>query len=325
MLRVEKRRHSKILGCGSCLPYAVCKSTTIDDSYTLKSDQVGVRKDICSRHVTIDSQTTSELASIASLRAMKAASKDRHEVDAIIVGTSTPDQWSPNVGCLIQRRLGMKGQPAIQIAAGSSGFLAALKVAQTFVESGDAECALVVGADVMTAVLEEDDCLGRSLYGDGAGAVIVGKSDQRCMSTVTLSTGAPNPWTLAVPVRRGGGASTVDVDRFCSPLAAPTFSASASAKELMMVALEELGMTHRELEWIVPQQTTRDQLQQLSQALEISMDRFILTYEHHKNALAASVPLALDVATADGRIRSGTWGLLLAVGECYGGAVILKL
>jgi 3-oxoacyl-[acyl-carrier-protein] synthase-3 len=241
------------------------------------------------------------------------------DVDLICVGTTTPDQVFPNVACLLQQRLGIKGPPAIQVEAACAGFIYALSVADKFIRLGDAKCALVIGADTFTRLLDWSDRDTCVLFGDGAGAIVLKAAEQGGVLSTRIHANGEHADLLFYP--------TGPSKKF-NPLVVNQAATHMRGGELFRVAVNTMGnLVHEtlranhidstQIDWLIPHQANLRIIQAVAKKLDIPMERVIVTVQDHGNTSAASVPLALDHAVKDGRVKPGQLVLM----EAFGGGL----
>jgi 3-oxoacyl-[acyl-carrier-protein] synthase-3 len=312
--------YSRIAGTGHYAPTRVLTNIELEKMVDTTDEWIRSRSGIERRHIAEPTQTTADLAEQASLAAMAAAGVTPGDIDFIVVGTTTPDLVFPNVGCLLQDRLGVHGCPAFSLEAACSGFIYALSVADKFVSSGQAKCALVVGAETLSRITDWSDRSTCVLFGDGAGAVIL-KPDSRpgIISTHLRADGRYKDLLTAksgVSVQPSGDALR------------DGFNVRMSGNEIFKVAVKSLEsivdetlaankLDRSEIDWLIPHQANMRIIQATAKRLGMSMDKVVLTIQEYGNTSAASVPMALDVAVRDGRIQRGQMLLL----EAFGGGL----
>ena len=317
--------YARIAGTGSYLPGdPVSNDDLVRRGIDTSDEWVMTRTGIRSRHLATAEVGSSDLALVASERAIEAAGCEADEIDLVIVATSTPDYIFPSTAALLQSKLGIRnGGPAFDVQAVCSGFVYALTVAEKFIRSGSHKRALVVGAEVFSRILDWSDRGTCVLFGDGAGAVVLEASEQPGIVASALHADGSHHPILCVP---GGVASgQVIGDPFLRMDGQAVFK--FAVKVLGDVAHEVLDMAGAEVasvDWLIPHQANIRIIQSTAKRLGISMDKVITTVEQHGNTSAASIPLALDLAVRDGRIQRGHRVVIEGVGGgfTWGAALI---
>jgi 3-oxoacyl-[acyl-carrier-protein] synthase-3 len=257
------------------------------------------------RHLAAASQTTCDLAEAAARRAMQAAGVGPSDIDFIALGTTTPDQVFPNTACLVQARLGIAGPPAIQVEAACTGFIYALSIADKFIRLNEAKCALVIGAECLSRLVDWNDRGTCVLFGDGAGAVVLGASEQPGILSTHLHANGAHADLLFYPT----GPSRKHHDGVSRQTAihmqgAEVFKVAVNKlAEIVEETLAAKGLERSDIDWLVPHQANLRLIQATAKKLRFPMERVIVTVGEHGNTSAASVPLALDVGIRDGRIK----------------------
>jgi 3-oxoacyl-[acyl-carrier-protein] synthase-3 len=281
---------------------------------------IRTRTGIERRHVASEEETTSQLAAIAARRAMEMAGVTAADIDFVAVGTTTPDLVFPNAATLVQRALGIHDTPAFGLESACSSFVYALSVADKFVRLGEAKCALVIGAECLTRLLDWNDRSTAVLFGDGAGAVILKPSEEPGIVTTLVSADGQYVDLLKFPygvssgfaaLRAGAPGGIVMRGSEVFKLAVNTLS------RLVDRTLAKGGVDRSEIDWLVPHQANLRIIQAAAKKLELPMSQVVVTVQDHGNTSAASIPLALDVAVRDGRIKRGQMLLL----ETFGGGL----
>ena len=314
--------YSRVAGTGSYLPQKVITNHDLEKMVDTTDEWIRTRTGIERRHIAADGETTVDLAEHAARRALEAAGVAPTEVDFIAFGTTTPDLVFPNCGTLLQKRLGCRGVPAFSLETACAGFMYALSIADKYVRCGEARRALVIGAETLSRITDWSDRGTAVLFADGAGAVLLEPSS----APGVLSTHLHSDGEYHDLLYCGSGVSR----GFGSKLAI-----SMTGSEVFKIAVTKLGQVVDEtlaanglertaLDWLVPHQANIRIIQATARKLEIPMERVIVTVQEHGNTSAASVPLALDVAVRDGRIRRGELLLLEAFGGgfTWGSALI---
>jgi 3-oxoacyl-[acyl-carrier-protein] synthase-3 len=323
--------YSRILGTGSYLPPERVSNQTLagrllERGVETSDDWIFARTGIRARHFAAPDVTTSELALRASERAIEAAGVDPQSIDLIIVATSTPDFVFPSTACLLQAKLGIKnGGVAMDMQAVCSGFVYALATADNLIRSGAYRTALVVGAETFSRILDFTDRTTCVLFGDGAGAVILGASDEPGIVSTVLHADGSHAGILCVPGNVNAG--LIDGSAFLHMDGQAVFKLAVNVLE--KVAVEALGkadMTASQIDWLIPHQANIRIMQSTCRKLGLPAERMVVTVDEHGNTSAASIPLALDVAVRDGRIRPGQHVMLEAVGGGFTwGAAIARM
>ncbi|MBZ0131582.1 MAG: ketoacyl-ACP synthase III [Rhodocyclaceae bacterium] len=317
--------HARITGTGSYLPHLALSNTDLVKRGVDTSDEwIVERTGIRSRHIAAAGQMASDLAVEASLSAIAAAGISAEKIDLIILATSTPDYIFPSTACLLQSKLGISGAAAFDVQAVCSGFIYALTVAEKFINSGSHRCALVVGTEVFSRILDWNDRGTCVLFGDGAGAVILEASEEPGILASALHADGAHHGILEVPGNvcdgKVVGLPFVKMD---GP-AVFKFAVRVLA-EVAREVLDRAGMDDAALDWLIPHQANIRIIQSTAKKLGLAMDKVITTVDRHGNTSAASIPLALDVAVRDGRIKPGQTLMLEGVGGGFTwGAVVLK-
>ena len=304
--------HSRITGTGSYLPAKVITNHELEKMVDTTDEWIRTRTGIERRHVAADGETTVDLAEHAARRALEAAGVAPADVDFIAFGTTTPDLIFPNCGVLLQHRLGCYGGPAFSVETACAGFMYALSIADKYVRCGEAKRALVVGSETLSRITDWNDRATAVLFADGAGAVVLEPSAA--------------PGVLSTHLHADGRYSEM---LYCSSGVSRGFSGKLAilmtGNEVFKVAVTKLGQAVDEtlaanglertaLDWLVPHQANIRIIQATARKLDLPMERVIVTVQEHGNTSAASVPLALDVAVRDGRIKRGELLLLEAFG-----------
>jgi 3-oxoacyl-[acyl-carrier-protein] synthase-3 len=304
---------SRILGTGSYLPPRVMSNDDFAKRLETSDAWIRERTGIRERHIADESQTSSDLALQAARRALEAAGVAASELDLVIVATSTPDYVFPSTACLLQAKLGVKGSAAFDVQAVCSGFVYALATADSFIRSGNHKKALVVGAEVFSRILDWNDRGTCVLFGDGAGAVVLGASDKPGIHASVLRADGSHAGMLSVPGNINRGAIAGSPFLQMDGQAVFKFAVRVleeSARETAAKAGISLG----EVDWLIPHQANVRILEAVARKLELPREKLVVTVDHHGNTSAASVPLALDEYVRAGRIRPGHRLLLQGVG-----------
>ncbi len=316
--------HSRIIGTGSYLPEKVVTNADLAAKVDTSDEWIRQRTGICERHIAAENENASDLALKASQRALEAAGISAAQLDLIIVATSTPDMVFPSTACILQAKLGAKGMPAFDVQAVCSGFVYALATADQFMHSGRYEHILVVGAEVFSRILDWEDRGTCVLFGDGAGAVVLKRSDKPGILSAPLHADGSHAGILSVPGSVCGGKISGRPLLQMDGTAVFKFAVKV-LEDVALEALAEAGLQKSDIDWLIPHQANIRILQATAKKLDLPMERVITTVDRHANTSAASVPLALDEAVRDGRIKPGQHVMLEGVGGGFTwGAVLIK-
>ena len=316
---------SKIIGTGSYLPAKVLTNFDLEKIVETSHDWIVSRSGIHERHVAAESELTSDLALQASLRAIETAGISANEIDLVIVATTSPDQIFPSTACILQDKLGIKNCcAAFDMQAVCGGFVYALNTADLYIRGGQAKTALVVGAEVLSRMLDWNDRTTCVLFGDGAGAVVLRASDTPGIVASKLHADGSHRGMLKADgnIRNG----EVQGDPFIKMDGKAVFKFAVKVlSEVVEEVLEENNLQGSDIAWLVPHQANIRIMEATAKKLGLSMDNVVVTVATHGNTSAASIPLALDAAVRDGRIKAGQNILLEAVGGGFTwGAVLIK-
>lgn len=304
------------MGTGSYLPEKIVTNADLEKVLDTTDQWIRERTGICERRVARDDETSCDMAEPAAQRALESAALSPDEIGLLIVGTTTPDLVFPSTACLLQARLGLPDCGAMDVNAACSGFMYALSVADKYIRCGDVQKALVVGVDKLTAMLDWDDRGTAILFGDGAGAVVLEASDEAGILSTHIHSAGRHSGLLSVDVgvstgfkaeKRGG------------------VKIKMKGNEVFKVAVTTLGrivdetLAHNKLEktdldWLIPHQANHRIISATARKLGMTMDQVIVTVDKHGNTSAASVPLALDEAVRENKIKRGDMLLLEAFG-----------
>ncbi len=321
---------SRISGTGSYLPPRRVTNDDLARELAERgietSDQwIVERTGIRARHFAEPDVTSSDLGLEASRRALEAAGRKAEDIDLIIVATSTPDMVFPSSAAILQRKLGIAGCPAFDIQAVCSGFVYALTVADAMIKTGSARCALVVGAEVFSRILDFSDRTTCVLFGDGAGAVVLEASETPGILASDLHADGKYVDILSVPGHVSGG----------KVLGTPLLHMDGQAvfklavrvlEDAARAALAKAGKTEADIDWLIPHQANLRIMEGTAKKLKLPLEKLVVTVHDHGNTSAASIPLALDDAVRSGKIKKGETVMLEGVGGGFTwGAVLLTL
>ena len=322
--------YARVTGTGSYLPprrlsnddmVALLAQRGLETSDEWITERTGIR----ARHFAEPGVLASDLALTAAQQALAAAGRTPAEVDLIIVATSTPDMIFPSTACVLQHKLGASGGAAFDLQAVCSGFVYALSVADAMIRTGSARCALVVGAEVFSRLLDFNDRTTCVLFGDGAGAVVLEASDTPGIVATELHADGAHVGILCVPGSVSGG--QVLGDPLLRMDGQAVFKLAVNVLEqVARSVLARSGRTEADVDWLIPHQANLRIMHGVARKMRLSPDKLIVTVDRHGNTSAASIPLALDEAVRGGRIQRGDTVMLEGVGGGFTwGAVLLDL
>ena len=321
--------YSRITGTGSFLPPRRLTNADLAAELALKgvetSDEwIVERTGIRARHFAAPDVTSSDLAVEAATRALDAAGIKASEIDLIIVATSTPDMVFPSVACMVQHKLGIAGCPAFDVQAVCSGFVYALTVADALIKTGSATKALVIGAEVFSRILDFSDRTTCVLFGDGAGAVVLEASSTPGILSSDLHADGRHVGILCVPGHVSGG--QVMGDPLLKMDGPAVFKLAVSVLEsAARAALAKANLQDTDIDWLIPHQANIRIMHSTARKLKLPLEKLIATVDEHGNTSAASIPLALDVAVREGKVKKGDTVMLEGVGGGFTwGAVLLN-
>lgn len=316
--------YAKILATGSYLPEHVLTNRDLEKMVETSDEWIVARTGIHQRHIAADGETTSDLALQAAQRAIEAAGIPANDIDLIIVATTTPDVVFPSTACLLQEKLGIgSGGPAFDVQAVCSGFIYALSIAEKFIVSGQCKCALVLGAETFSRITDWTDRSNCILWGDGAGAVILAPSNAPGILSTHLHADGAYRQLLHVPA--GPSVGYADPTHIRMEGNAVFKVAVKTLDAIVDETLSANGLQKSDIDWLVPHQANIRIIQATAKKLGMDMARVVQTIGQHGNTSAASIPLALDTAVRDGRIRRGEKVLMEAFGAGFTwGSVLME-
>ncbi len=319
-----KKKYSRIIGTGSYLPERVMTNFDLEKMVDTSHEWIVTRSGISERRVAADGQMTSDLALQASRKAIEAAGVGLDEIDLIIVATTTPDQIFPSTACILQDKLGIKQGAAFDMQAVCAGFIYALTTADMYIRTGQARTVLVVGAETLTRLLDWKDRTTCVLFGDGAGAVVLQASEEQGIINTRLRADGSQRGMLEAPGYIGGGA--VQGNPYIQMDGQGVFKFAVKVlSEVVEEVLADTGLTSSSIDWLVPHQANIRIMEATVRKLGLDSDKLVVTVDRHGNTSAASIPLALDTAVRDGRIKPGQHVLLEGVGGGFTwGAVVIR-
>ncbi len=320
-------KYSRITGTGGYLPEKILTNHDLEQMVDTSDAWIRERTGIEKRHVAAEGETTCDLAERAAREAIESAGRRSLDIDLIIVATTTPDKVFPSTACLLQKRLGISGPAAFDIQAVCSGFVYALTVADKFIRTGAAKRALVVGAETLSRITNWNDRGTCVLFGDGAGAVVLEASETPGILSTHLHADGEKEKLLHVPAGISQGYELVQSGQAFMEM---------QGNEVFKVAVRTLGrivdetlrannLDKSDIDWLVPHQANIRIISATAKKLDMPMEKVVVTVNQHGNTSAASVPLALNVAVRDGRIKENDTVLLEAFGGGFTwGSVLLK-
>ena len=310
-------RRSVITATGSYLPERILTNAELSTMVDTTDEWIVSRSGIKQRHIAADGELTSDLATHAAKAALEMAGLSPNDIDLIVLATATPDETFPATATVVQKNIGMKGGFAFDIQAVCTGFLYALATADNFIKSGQANRAMVIGAETFSRILDWTDRTTCVLFADGAGAVILeaedgaGTSDDRGILTSHLHSDGNKHDLLYVD----GGPSSTQSTGFLRMEGKEVFRhAVNNLAAVVHEALEATGLETSDIDWLIPHQANKRIIDGTGRKLKLSPDKVVVTVDKHGNTSAASVPLALDEAVRDGRVQRGQLLLLEAMG-----------
>jgi len=320
--------YTRIVGTGRYLPERVMTNFEMEKIVDTTDEWIRTRTGVERRHVVAEDQTTSDMCVEAAKVAIEDAGVDVADIDLVITGTTSPDLVFPNVSTLVQHRLGIPACPAFSLEAACTGFIYALTMADKYIRLGDAKCALIMGAECITKLMDWSDRNTCVLFGDGAGAVIVKPSEEPGLLSTHLGADGQYKDLLFYPVGVSKDLATAGTDGAAiNMIGSEVFK--VAVKTLGGIAsetLEKAGIAQSELDWLIPHQANIRIIQATAKRLGLPMEKVILTVQDHGNTSAASVPMALDVGIRDGRVQEGQLVLMEAFGGGFTwGSVLMRL
>ncbi len=326
--RQASRMYARIAGTGSALPKQVVTNDDLAKRVDTSDEWIASRTGIRQRHVAGEGETTVSLGEEAARKAMAAAGVTVDDIDLIVFGTTTPDLIFPSSACLMQARLGIVGCPAFDVNAACSGFIYAISVADKFVRSGDAKCALVVGSETLTRMVDWNDRGTCVLFGDGAGAVVLKPDGETGILSTHLHADGAKKELLWNPVGVSAGFKPEEPNAGVKVLMTgnEVFKHAVKALDgLVDETLEANGLDRHDIDWLIPHQANLRIIEATAKRLDMPMERVIVTVDKHGNTSSGSVPLALDAAVQSGKVQRGQLLLLEAFGGGFTwGSVLLR-
>jgi len=308
--------YSRITGTGRYLPEKVLTNFDLEKMVDTSDEWIRSRTGIAERHIAADGETTCDLAEKAAWAAMEAAGVGPNDIDFIVVGSTTPDQVFPNLGCLLQARMDIHGCTAFSLEAACTGFIYGLGIADKFIRSGDAKCALVIGAETLSRIVDWSDRTTCVLFADGAGAVVLQPSEETGIVSTHLHADGRYKDLLYFPSGVSKGFNDLKSGRdFVQMRGNEVFKVAVKTLERIVdETLDANDLDKSDIDWLIPHQANIRIIRATARKLNLPMERVVQTIAEHGNTSTASVPMALDVAVRDGRIKRGDLLLLEAFG-----------
>jgi 3-oxoacyl-[acyl-carrier-protein] synthase-3 len=305
-------RRSVVAGVGSALPKKRVTNEELAAKVDTSDEWIVERTGIRNRYIASDDETTGSLAAEAARRALDSAGLDAREIDLIVLATATPDQTFPSTATKVQAALGINDCIAFDVHAVCTGFLYALSVADSMLRSGNANKALVIGAETFSRILDWEDRTTCVLFGDGAGALVLSaeETDSGILSTKLHADGRHNDLLFV----DGGPSTTGTVGKLRMKGREVFRHAVVNLAAVLNEVLSDAGLTADDVDWVVPHQANARILDATAKKLGLPPEKVVVTVDQHANTSAASVPLALDTAVKDGRIKRGDLVVLEAMG-----------
>jgi 3-oxoacyl-[acyl-carrier-protein] synthase-3 len=319
--------YARIAGTGSFLPAKVVTNKDLEKVMDTTDEWIQDRTGIKRRHIVVEGETTSSIGAEAAKRALADAGLSVDDVDLIIVGTCTPDKVFPSTACIIQHKLGIKNCPAFDLSAVCSGFVYALDVANRFLKTGGAKTALVIGAETLSRITNWEDRGTAVLFGDGAGCVVLTASDEPGILSTHIHADGQYEELLHVPFGVSVGYDqTVAGKAFIEMNGNAVFKrAVATFDAIARETMADLDVELSDIDWFVPHQANMRIIKAAAKKLGMPMERVIVTVDEHANTSSASIPLALDQAVREGKIKRGETLMFAAFGGGFTwGSVMLK-
>lgn len=322
-----------IKGTGSFFPKKKLTNQDLEKLVDTSDSWIKERTGISSRSIASDNETTSDLAYQASLQAVKEANIKNTDIDFILLATATPDYPMPNTACLVQSKLGIQNCPSLDISAACSGFVYALSIANQFIQTGVYKNILVIGAEVLHNFINYTDRNTCILFGDGAGATIVSRNEQNDDRGIfSHHLDADGSQSQLLEVFAGGSVQPITPEVLKEHGHCITMKGKELFKEAVLSmsqrcveALEKNQLTAQDIDWVIPHQANTRIINAVAKQMNIPLDKMINEIKDMGNTSAATVPMALDIAVKDGRIKKGHWVLLVAFGSgLTSGSVLLK-
>lgn len=311
--------YARIAGIGSCLPDKVVSNNDLEKMMDTSDEWIRERTGIKRRHIAEENETTASLAHVAAQRALEMADVQASDLDLIVVATCTPDKVIPATACIVQRRLGAIGCPALDLNAACSGFIYGLDYANRYLRTGGGRRMLVIGAETLSRITNWEDRTTAVLFGDGAGAVVLEAAEEP--GIIATHIHANGEYEDLLQTRNG---VSLGFDASCSPGASIEMNGNAVFKRAVSTfdsiareTISDLNGHLDDIDWFVPHQANMRIIKAAAKKLQMPMERVLATVDEHANTSAASIPLAMDLAIRDGRIQRGDKILMAAFGAGF--------
>lgn len=302
---------ARIVGTGACLPRRVMPNAELESMVDTTDQWIRERTGITQRHIAGDGESTASMGAQAALQALAAAGLTPRDVDMIVLATTTPDRVFPSTACQIQRQLETRECPAFDVQAVCSGFIYGLDIARRFIATGGGETALVIGAEVLSRIVDWSDRSTCVLFGDGAGAVVLQASAEPGILSTHLHADGRYDHLLQVSPKLSAGIAEATIEMKGNEVFRMAVN---TLGRIVEETLQANGMDRHAVDWLVPHQANHRIIAATARKLDLPLERVVITVDRHGNTSAASVPLALDTAVRDGRIRAGDILMLEAFG-----------
>ena len=311
--------YSKIAGTGSYLPERVMHNKEFEKLVDTSDEWIRERTGIKRRHIAADNETTSDMGLAAAREAIAAAEMDVSDIDLIIVATTTPDKVFPSTACIVHRRLDLHAIPAFDVHAACSGFIYGLDIADRFIRTGGATNTLIIGSETYSRIIDWTDRGTCVLFGDGAGAIVLSAADEPGVMSSQIHADGAFEELLHVPAGISSGYESIRAESaYIQMKGGEVFKKAVST--LGSMARETLSVNNidkHDISWLIPHQANLRIIAAAAKKLDLPMDRVVVTVDEHANTSSASIPLALDVAIRDGRIKRGELLLFEAFGAGF--------
>ena len=320
--------YTRIVGTGRYLPEKILTNFDLEKIVDTSDEWIRTRTGVERRHIIGEDQATSDMCVAAAQAAIEDAGIDPTDIDMVAIGTTSPDLVFPNISTIVQHRLGIPACPTVAMEAACTGFIYALTTVDKYIRLGDAKCVLVIGAETITKLVDWSDRNTCVLFGDGAGAVIVKPSEEPGILASTLGGDGQYRDLLYYPYGPSKDPQLIGHDDgFIKMTGSEVFKVAVrTLGDVSVQTLNKAGVPASEIDWLIPHQANIRIIQATAKRLDLPMEKVIVTVQDHGNTSAASIPLALDVAKRDGRVREGQTILMSSFGGGFTwGSILLRL